>query len=74
MVYGFSRDEVADALSALLDEVDCEHEEAMRSALVIYRETALGFPDCILAARRAVEGVSVMTFDKKLAKPVGDLG
>lgn len=73
-VYGFSRDEVADALSALLDEVDCEYEEAMRRALVIYRETALGFPDCILAARRAVEGVPVMTFGKKLAKPVGDLG
>lgn len=67
-VYGFERGQVADAMTVLLDEVDCEHIASMRAALAIYRENALDFPDCILAARHAVEGISVMTFDRKLNK------
>ena len=67
-VYGFSRTEVADALLALLDEIYCEHLPAMRRALDIYRNTKLDIPDCILAARNVVEGVPVMSFDKKLIR------
>lgn len=73
-VYGFSRGEVADALMAVLDEVECEHSAAMLRALEIYRGTNLDFPDCILAARHSVEGVPVMTFDRKLRKIIGELG
>ena len=72
-VYGFARSEVADALTAVLDEIDCEHAPAMRKALDVYRETSLDFPDCILAARHSVEGVPVMTFDKKLVKLIDEL-
>lgn len=67
-VYGFDRKEVADAMAALLEDVDCEHEASMRCAIDLYRDTTLDFPDCILAARHAVEGIEVMTFDKKLNK------
>lgn len=70
-VYGFDREEIADALLVCLDEIECEHEAAMRAALALYRENSLDFPDCILAARHEVEGVPVMTFDKKLKKLVG---
>lgn len=72
-VYGFGRAEVSDALSAVLDEVECEHAAAMQEALRMYRSTALDFPDCILAARHAVEGVPVMTFDRKLSKLLDSL-
>ena len=70
-VYGFSREEVADALLACLDEIDCEHMPAMRKALALYQDSALDFPDCILAARQGVEGIPVMTFDKKLKRLMG---
>ena len=67
-VYGFSRQEVAGALLLCLDEIDCEHLPSMKRALTIYRDTNFDFPDCILAARHQVEGMPVMTFDKKLQK------
>lgn len=66
-VYHFDRAQVADALLALLAEVDCEHMAAMQAACRIYRnERGLDFPDCILAARHYVEDACVLTFDKKL--------
>ena len=68
--YGFSRDEVAMALLAVLDEIDCEHLPAMREALSLYRSTTFDFADCILLARYRIEQVPVMTFDKKLQHAV----
>ena len=67
-VYGFTRDQVSDALTALLDDIDCEHRETALEALRLYRANGLDFPDCILAARSKVEGVPVLTFDRKLRK------
>lgn len=67
-VYGFDRVEVAEALLACLDEIDCEHLPAMKVALDIYAEGSLDFADCILAARHEVEDAPVMTFDKKLRR------
>lgn len=65
-VYGFDRTDVANTMTALLDDITCEHEPAMRYALELYRQHTLDFADCILAARFAVEGTPVLTFDKKL--------
>lgn len=65
-VYGFERSEVANALITLLDDIDCEHAPAMRRALVLFANTSLDFPDCVLAARHEVEAQPIMTFDKKL--------
>ena len=65
-VYGFDRLDVANTMEALLGDIACEHEAAMRYALALYRDHNLDFADCILAARSVVEGTSVLTFDKKL--------
>lgn len=73
-VYGFSRDEVAGALLALLDEIDCEHMPVVREALAVYRSTSFDFADCILLARHRVEQIPVMTFGRKLRKAVEDEG
>ncbi len=69
-VYEFSRDEVAGALLAVLDEIDCEHLPAMREALALYRSTTFDFADCILLARHRVEQIPVMTFDEKLRRTI----
>lgn len=65
--YRRSRKAVARACRTLLEDVDCEHSEAMLCALDLFGRHNLDFPDCILAARKLVEGVDVVTFDKKLA-------
>lgn len=65
-VYGFDRADVASTMGFLLDDIACEHESAMRYALALYRDHNLDFADCVLAARSVVEGVPVLTFDKKL--------
>ena len=65
-VYGFDRTDVANTMTALLDDITCELEPAMRYALELYRQHTLDFADCILAARFVVEGTPVLTFDKKL--------
>lgn len=65
-VYDFDRTDVANTMTALLDDITCEHEPAMRYALELYRRHTLDFADCILAARFVVEGTPVLTFDKKL--------
>ncbi|WP_296011441.1 PIN domain-containing protein [uncultured Adlercreutzia sp.] len=67
-VYGFSRRDVAVTMEALLDDVACEHEATMRCALALFQEHKLDFADCILAAKHFVEGVPVLTFDKKLQR------
>lgn len=67
-IYSFSREETVTALLTLLDEVDCDHLSAMKDALGIFRNSNFDFADCILAARHRIEGVPVLTFDKKLVK------
>lgn len=67
-VYGFSREEVSSALLSLLEEVDCEHYSSMQYALELFQKEKLDFADCVLAARHKVEGIPVMTFDKKLKR------
>lgn len=67
-VYGFSRPEISRALSALLEDVECERGASMLRALEVYASTRLDFVDCILAAMAEVEGRDVLTFDRKLAR------
>ena len=64
-VYGFDRTDVANTMTALLDDIACEHEAAVRYAL--------DFADCMLAARFVVEGTPVLTFDKKLNRLLEEL-
>ena len=67
-VYGFTRGQVSEALTALLEDIDCEHRETALEALRLYGTNRLDFPDCILAARNKVEDIAVLTFDRKLQK------
>ena len=72
-VYGFDRTDVANTMTALLDDIACEHEAAVRYALELYRNHTLDFADCMLAARFVVEGTPVLTFDKKLNRLLEEL-
>ena len=63
----------ANTMGFLLDDIACEHEATMRYALGLYRDHSLDFADCILAARSVVEGVQVLTFDKKLNRLLENL-
>ncbi|MCB4894288.1 hypothetical protein KZP08_05505 [Bifidobacterium pseudocatenulatum] len=67
-IYEFTRDQVVDALTALLEDIDCEHHATALEALRLYGANKLDFPDCILAARHTVEEIPVSTFDRKLQK------
>lgn len=71
--YGFDRTDVANTMTALLDDIACEHEAAVRYALELYRNHTLDFADCMLAARFVVEGTPVLTFDKKLNRLLEEL-
>ena len=72
-VYGFDRTDVANTMTALLDDIACEHEPAMRYAFELYRDHPLDFADCMLAARFVVEGTPVLTFGKKLNRLLEEL-
>lgn len=72
-VYGFDRTDVANTMAALLDDISCEHEAALRQALEFYRDSTLDFADCILAARAVVEGEAIFTFDKRLNRFLAEL-
>jgi Predicted nucleic-acid-binding protein, contains PIN domain len=72
-VYGFDPAGVANTMGFLLDDIACEHEQAMRYALELYRDNSLDFADCILAARSVIEGTPVLTFDKKLNRLIEKL-
>lgn len=72
-VYGFPREEVSLALLDALDSIDCEHIKVVRRALALFGSHGLDFSDCLLAARAELEGAEVLTFDKKLARLIGEL-
>ena len=67
-VYGIPRPVVRDALSAFLDDVECDDVVTCRRALDIFAETRLDFADCLLAAMHDIEGAEILTFDKNLKK------
>lgn len=65
-VYGIERDKISQILSLLLELVSTDEEEVMKHAFLYYAQTKLDFVDCILAARRIVNGTEILSFDKKL--------
>ena len=65
-VYGIERDKISQILSLLLELVSTDDEEVMKHAFLYYAQTKLDFVDCILAARRIVNGTEILSFDKKL--------
>ena len=68
-VYGLSRQKIVDALSGVVQEVQCEDRELVLGALSIYRgNRKLDIVDSILAARHRLQQIEVLTFDKDLLK------
>lgn len=69
-VYGIPREEVAEALSLFLDEVDCDRKPIMLRALSAFKLSGFDFVDCILLATHELAGAEVLTFDKKLKRAI----
>ena len=70
--YGVSRADAAVNLIALLQYkgIFNTDKEVLVKSLCLFSETSLDPVDCILAARSALEGNQVMTFDKELNKQI----
>ncbi|MGK6309067.1 PIN domain-containing protein [Variovorax sp. DT-64] len=69
--YGYARDVIHEALSALLDHdlLKIESPGLVRQALDFYQAGPADFSDYLLAARAQAAGYApILTFDKKAAK------
>lgn len=65
-VYGIERGRISQILSLLLDLVATNDSDVMSHAFSYYAQTKLDFVDCILAAQHTVNGVEIISFDKRL--------
>lgn len=65
-LYGRPRNEVSWALHCVLIDVKVENVRALRYALGVFNRTSLDFVDCLLIAYHKVNGIDVLSFDKKL--------
>lgn len=66
--YGLSREQMAEALSALLDasDVQFEDESAVEEALFVWKDANADFADCLIGARNRRLGCrATATFDAK---------
>ena len=73
-VYGYSKAEIAAAISALLDapELAFEDEPAIEEALFTWKKSSADFADCLIGARNHRAGcATTATFDAKAAKLPG---
>ncbi len=63
--YGWDRDDVAAAVTAITDEpaFEVEHASALRSAAETYRSRSIDLHDCFLAALAAERSTRVLSFD-----------
>jgi len=68
--YAVSRPDAAKSLSGLFHYkgVINGDKESLLKGLELFATTSLDPVDCILAGRSAIDGVTVMTFDKSLKK------
>ena len=60
------RDEIASRMKLLVDEVQSERPEVLKSALEFFGSTKLDFVDCLLVAYHNHLGDNVTSFDRKL--------
>lgn len=65
-VYRVPRQDIAESLGILLDEVVCQRKRSVTVALGLYSAGSFDFVDCLLAAEHEECGREVLTFDKKL--------
>ena len=65
-VYEFERNEIAESLMQILDDVEIEPKEMIIYAIKIFAGTRLDFVDCIILAHHKVFGTEIFSFDRKL--------
>lgn len=67
-VYNIERDKIADALLALLEDIEIERKPAIIDALKYYGYgiPKLDYIDCLYLSTAKITGQNVLTFDKKL--------
>jgi len=72
--YGFKNTEILATISRLLDvmEVQFEDEPAIEEALLMWKDSAAGFADCLIGAHNRRQGCdATATFDAKALKLAG---
>jgi predicted nucleic-acid-binding protein len=72
--YEFSKEQILEALAALLDTepFQLEDESAVARALHLWRQVAAGFADCLIAERHLALGAqATLTFDRQAARRAG---
>lgn len=69
-VYDVPREEIATTLQRLFDNPGwvLDHKESVLESLEIYRRSSLDFVDAWIVALHRVEGVEVLSFDKKIRR------
>lgn len=65
-VYKLSRAEATTKTALLLELVDIENPDVIKTALNLFATTKLDFVDCVLIAYNKVLGTAIFSFDKKL--------
>ena len=65
-VYHAERSDISDYLLKLLDLIYIENKDIIKSALTLYGQSTLDFPDCILISYNWIRSQLVFSFDKKL--------
>jgi predicted nucleic-acid-binding protein len=69
--YGYPREQIGDAVQALLrsDELRIEEDDIVRSALYAFRISRAGFADCLLGMSNGFQGSTrTLTFDRRAAE------
>jgi predicted nucleic-acid-binding protein len=72
--YGYSRDEIANAIERIMEtsQLQVESSTDVASALADYRHGPSGFTDCLIGhLNRTAECSHTVTFDRKAAKLKG---
>ncbi|MBO5560642.1 MAG: PIN domain-containing protein [Firmicutes bacterium] len=67
-VYQIPRNEIAEAITGFLDEVNVNNKNIIVHALKLFGDTSLDFVDCILISYNQINDDEVISWDKKLIK------
>ena len=65
-VYEIPREDISSRLQFLIDEVQSEHPDILKSALATFGTTKIDFVDCLLVSYNNHLGDKVVSFDRKL--------
>lgn len=72
-VYGVPREQIAEAMTRLLDDVLVDEPTVTALAVRLFGKTHMDFTDCLLSARTAIYGDDVMSFGKPLMEHMMEL-